>query len=226
MKNPYDIPELDLPEPLRPYAELWLMSATANLSPDAKLAICAEIECHCREIYERFVEEGKDPEDAASRTIFSLGNRNDARRAYQKAYLTLPELDTLEKVRAQKTESILWELFVALGLTLSFALELLTPDPQAPVFELLLAWATYRLARKVVSRGSQLNDARLVLGQFYVSVFTALMCATVYLLDRTSFDLSLCVLITLLAFDAMKMQRILKKLALRSPSQSNGQHTK
>ena len=227
MKNPHDIPELDLPEPLRPYAELWLMCATANLSPDAKIAICAEIECHCREVYERFIDEGKEPEDAASRTIFSLGSRYEAMRAYQKTYLTLPELDALEKVRAQKTDGILWELFVALGITLCFARGLLTLDPQAPIFELLLAWTTYKLACKLVSRSCGHNDSRLVLGQCYVSMLATGICVAVLLLCRPSFDLAVCVFATLsLALTAIRMQRIVRKLSFLSPLPANGQHTK
>jgi hypothetical protein len=216
LRHPHDIPEIDLPEPIRPLAEFWLMHATQGLSEDAKMIICAEVCAHCLEAYERFLLEGRNEDTAAKLAMFMLGNRYRANRSYRAIYVTLHESNALDKFRTWKSSrlclSMLGSGVLAIGLYTGFFAPADTDDLIFPMF---FAYTAFDAIRGLAACQLRSKDRALVFGQFGVSVLASLACVIVAYSVQPSIMFIVCAEMLALAAmgEAMRMWRLLRKLS-------------
>ncbi len=149
--------------------ETWLATATENLAPKAVVKVREDISMHVETAVNRYQLERHSELEALELAVKDLGDANISTRGFEKAYLTISELEGFSndhKEAANSIRSVTFGLILAVLLTVW---DLKTPDAEHLAF-FFLTMASFSFFSSVLARKYSLKlyiKPKILLNVFY-----------------------------------------------------------
>jgi hypothetical protein len=163
--------------------ETWLATATKNLAPKAVVKVREDISMHVETAVNRYQLERHSELEALELAVKDLGDAKVAARGFEKAYLTVAELDNFQKLKLHALNYV-WFGICQLGFAIWFLRLNLKSSKlswSGMIFSLTLCIYTFLdffMAKKLSLKSYTIS--RIYSDKCFVSCLYSILASTIY----------------------------------------------